>query len=528
MLNAIAIAALLLFPSYAIAQAEDDAPVESSTQQSQVPGTVTHKVDFTKDVQPILDSHCSSCHGASKQTSDLRLDLRAAVLKGSGSGPVVRVGDSRHSRLIEVVSGVDPDYRMPPEGPKLSDEEIGILRAWIDQGALGPDDSAELDRKAPWSFQPVVRPPSPLGSAAIDHWLNLKLKERGLDFSQPANRSAQIRRLYLIALGVPPTPEETREFLSDSSSDAYERLVDRVMADVRYGERMARHWFDVVRFAESNGFETNRVRYNAWPYRDYVIRAFNSDLPYDQFIAQQIAGDALGTDVATGYLVAGTYDLVKSPDVNLTLMQRQDELSDLINTTGTAFLGLTLGCARCHDHKFDPVTQKDFYALQAVFAGVNFGERPLPADPSEQSQQRLAKLQSEIDSNKQRLAALLAQAESIAANEMKEKSTRLLPPVSSKLNIEEFESIKPLRFALPSRQAATASLVSMNGKYSTHQAKTLPPRSEVASRRLQASCPVTPFTALNISTMASLETITVGSPTRQMAALFESTLHSPN
>lgn len=442
MLNALAFVAILLLQLPVKAQDEIDATVASSIQQSQLPSAAEHEVDFTKDVQPILDSHCSSCHGASKQTSDLRLDLRAAVLRGSGSGPVIRVGDSSHSRLIEVVAGVDSDYRMPPEGPKLSDEEIGILRAWIDQGALGPNDSADLDRKAPWSFQPVVRPPSPPGAAAIDHWLTLKLNERGLAFSQPADRSTVIRRLYLIALGVPPTPEETHEFLTDSSPDAYTRLVDRVMADVRYGERMARHWFDVVRFAESNGFETNRVRYNAWPYRDYVIQSFNNDLPYDQFIAQQIAGDALRVDVATGYLVAGTYDIVKSPDINLTLMQRQDELSDLINTTGTAFLGLTLGCARCHDHKFDPVTQKDFYALQAVFAGVNFGERPLPAEPSEQSQQRLAQLQFELASSKQRLADLLAQAEATVENEANNESSHLRPPISSKLNIEEFERIK--------------------------------------------------------------------------------------
>lgn len=442
MLCALAIIAIVLFSSPSLAQQAGNNPtVESPSQQPQLPNAVKHRVDYAKDVQPILDSRCSSCHGSSKQTSDLRLDLRSAVLKGSGSGPVIRVGDSLHSRLTEVVAGIDPDYRMPPDGPKLSDEEIGILRAWIDQGALGPDDSAELDRKAPWSFQPVVRPPSPNSAAAIDYWLSLKLKERGLAFSQPANRSTQIRRLYLIALGVPPTPEETREFLSDASSDAYERLVDRVMADARYGERMARHWFDVVRFAESNGFETNRVRYNAWPYRDYVIRSFNDDLPYDRFIAQQIAGDALGADVATGYLVAGTYDLVKSPDVNLTLMQRQDELSDLINTTGTAFLGLTLGCARCHDHKFDPVTQKDFYALQAVFAGVNFGERPLPAEPSAQSQQLLAQVQFELDATKQRLTALLSQAESIAK---KNSSSSLRPPVNSKLNVEEFESIKAI------------------------------------------------------------------------------------
>jgi hypothetical protein len=233
-------------------------------------------------------------------------------------------------------------------------------------------------------------------------------------------------------------------FASDSSIDAYERLVDRVLADPRYGERQARHWFDVIRFAESNGFETNRVRYNAWPYRDYVIAAFNDDKPYNQFVKEQIAGDALGADVATGFLVAGSYDLVKSPDVNLTLMQRQDELADLINTTGTAFLGLTIGCARCHDHKFDPVTQKDFYSLQAIYAGVQFGERPIRSEQTPEKLQRLKQLDSALASIKPNLQALKDKAQKVAL------TRKTLPPINSKLNLESFEPTltKSVRFTI--------------------------------------------------------------------------------
>lgn len=409
-----------------------------------IPPAATRAISFTEDVVPILDTHCVQCHGASKQTSDLRLDLRAAILKGSGSGEVIKLGDSAGSRLIEVTAGLDPDYRMPPEGDGLSPEQIGILRAWIDQGATGPDDSKELQRRLPWSFQPIVRPPAPAGASAIDYWLGKKLEEKQLSFSPEAERRIQVRRIYLIALGVPPTPAEIQLYLDDQASDAYEKLVERVLADQRYGERMARHWFDVIRFAESNGFETNRVRYNAWPYRDYVIEAFNNDKPYDRFIAEQIAGDGLGADLATGFLVAGTYDIVKSPDINLTLMQRQDELADLINTTGTTFLGLTLGCARCHDHKFDPVTQTDFYSLQAIFAGVNFGERTVAKEISPESKQRVTVLQQELTAIRSRRNELLALAEknAIAAGSRE--------PVNSRSNEETFEptSATAIRFTI--------------------------------------------------------------------------------
>jgi mono/diheme cytochrome c family protein len=311
-------------------------------------------IDFERDIAPIFDQHCTQCHGPTKQTADLRLDLRSAILKGAGSGPILDSKDSENSRLIQVITGQDPDYQMPPEGDLLSDDQIAKIRVWIQQGATGPDDSKLLEKPLPWSFRPIEDPWPPTSNSLtqthshnpIDQWIQTQLDHNRLQFSEPADRSALIRRLFLVALGVPPTPEEVALFCKDSSLDAYEKLVDRTLSDPRYGERLARHWFDVIRFAESNGFETNRVRYNAWPFRDFVIQAFNQDMPYSEFVTKQIAGDALGEDLGTGFLVAGTYDIVKSPDVNLTLMQRQDELADLINTTGTAFLGLTLGCAQ--------------------------------------------------------------------------------------------------------------------------------------------------------------------------------------
>jgi len=217
-----------------------------------------------------------------------------------------------------------------------------------------------------------------------------------------------------------------------------------VLASPRYGERWGRHWLDLVRFAESNGFETNRERKNAHPYRDYVIRSLNEDKPYDQVIKEQIAGDALGADAGTGFLVAGAYDVVKSPDINLTLMQRQDELADIVGTTGTAFVGLTLGCARCHDHKFDPISQKDYYAIQAIFAGVNFAERPLRHELSAAEEKQLATLKQELRAQE---AALDSLKERAAAAK---PAQALRPPVNERLNEEIFEPVeaRAVRFSI--------------------------------------------------------------------------------
>ena len=222
-----------------------------------------------------------------------------------------------------------------------------------------------------WAFQSVK-----LQTGTIDSLVNTRLASAGLTAQPQADRPNLIRRLTFDLLGLPPTPEEVRAFVRDPRPDAYERLVERLLASPQFGERGARHWLDVVRFAETTGFETNAARPNAWPYRDYVIRAFNHDLPYDQFIRDQIAGDDSGEDVATGFLVGGAFDQVKG-DPMLNAQQRADELHDMIGTTSTAFLGLTASCARCHDHKFDPIPQKDYYSLKAIFEGVQHGERPI-------------------------------------------------------------------------------------------------------------------------------------------------------
>ena len=345
-------------------------------------------VDFQRDVRPILAKRCFECHGVDTQESGLRLDVREALLKGGKSGrPAVLPGQSAKSRLIEVVSGQDKKVSMPPDGARLSATEIDTLRTWIDRGAeWNAHKAARAERKPDndefWSFRPVQAPRPALAGDGwnanpIDAFIAAKLHANGLKASPQADRRTLIRRLSLDMLGLPPSPRQMADFANDRDSLAWNHLVDRVLASPHFGERWARHWLDVVRFAETDGFETNVERANAYHYRDYVIAALNADKPYDRFVCEQIAGDAFGEDAATGFLVGGPCDLVKSPDIVLTRTQRLDELTDMINTTGTAFLGLTLGCAKCHDHKFDPISQRDFYAVEAVFSGVRHGDRHL-------------------------------------------------------------------------------------------------------------------------------------------------------
>jgi hypothetical protein len=323
------------------------------------------------------------------------------------------------------------------------------LKRWIDEGAKWPDDGAGVASHH-WSFQPIKKQLLPAVTYSgwtrtpIDRFILTRLEKEGLLPSAEADRSMLVRRLYFDIVGLPPSPEEAAAFIVDEAPDAYERLADRLLASPRYGERWARHWLDVVRFAESNGFEMNQPRPNAWPYRDYVIRAFNADLPYDQFVREQIAGDLLGANEATGFLVGGAWDQVKSPDPVLTAQQRADELHDMINTTGTTFLGLTVGCARCHSHKFDPIPQTDYYALKAVFAGVQHGERPLDvADARERSEQ--------AEKVRQELAAVVGQADQFEpAADLQAPFDALRAPVSRGRNVDRFAPIEArfLRFTV--------------------------------------------------------------------------------
>jgi len=281
---------------------------------------------------------------------------------------------------------------------------VGSFTAVEDEGA----DEGYRVTADHWSLTPIdpapPRTPDADGWArtTIDRYILDGLAEAGLTPGEPADRLTLIRRAYFNLHGLPPTPEDVARHTQDQGAHWYERMIDDLLASPRYGERWARHWLDVVRYAETNGFETNTPRPHAWRYRDYVIRAFNEDVPYDRFIAEQLAGDALGVDAATGFLVTGPYDVVKSPDVVLTKTQRSNELADMVGVTGTTFLGLTTGCARCHDHKFDPLSQKDFYALEAVFAGVQHGDRPMM---TENVQSRLAQAE---DLERQRAEVSLA------------------------------------------------------------------------------------------------------------------------
>src|SRR5438128_11686552 len=246
-----------------------------------------------------------------------------------------------------------------------------------------------------WAFKPVNRPRIETGrnykgASPIDRLVAARLHENNLKPSRAADRRTLIRRLSFDLLGLPPTPEEVTAFVADQDPNAYEKLVETLLASPRYGERWARHWLDVVRFAESHGFEMNQPRPSAWPYRDYVIRAFNEDKPYDRFVIEQLAGDAVGVDEATGFLAGGPWDQVKSPDPVLTANQRADELHDMVSTTGSTFLGLTVGCARRHNHKFDPIPQADYYAIKACLAGVQHGDRKLKTDQTEAQEREMA------------------------------------------------------------------------------------------------------------------------------------------
>ena len=398
---------------------------------------------YESKVRPILEDHCFDCHGEDKQKNKLRLDTAVGILRGGESGePLLVRGVSAESYIIKRVTSANAKEVMPPKGERLTAEQVATLRAWIDAGAKMPGEeaaAASLRLKTEhWSFQPVKRPAVTKTGGEIDELVLAKLREKGLAPSPSADRATLIRRVYLVMHGMPPTPMETADFVNDTRTDAYARLVDRVLASPRYGERWARHWMDVVRYADTNGFETNRERKSAYHYRDYIIASLNSDKPYDKFIKEQIAGDALGVDAATGFLVAGPHDIVKSPDINLTLMQRQDELADMVNTTGTAFLGLTMGCARCHNHKFDPILQKDYYAMQAVFAGVNHGERALREKTAAAAGKELASLKSDETAKNAQLDALRKKAATAGNATAPTAPGKLRPPVNARLNEETF------------------------------------------------------------------------------------------
>jgi mono/diheme cytochrome c family protein len=365
-------------------------------------------VDFHRDVQPIFDQNCVKCHGPEKQKGGLRFDSKAAALKPGESGELaIAPGNPGKSALLYRVVSHDPDEKMPPKGEPLSAGTVSVLKAWIAEGAAWPENGTPAEsvtsnaagKTKHWAFQPLSKVGLPAvkdaawTSTPIDRIVLAAQEAKGLHPNPEAPRRTLIRRLYFDLLGLPPTPEEIDAFERDPSPAAYEHLVDKLLADPHYGERWGRHWLDVARYADSNGYEEDRPRYSAYPYRDFVIRALNSDLPYDRFIQWQIAGDLLEPHnaeavAATGFITAAPN--VRPDFINYREKDRWDELDNIVSTTGSAILGLTLGCARCHDHKFDPIPSADYYRLTAFFTSTERVERPLVEKQGKEYEQAMA------------------------------------------------------------------------------------------------------------------------------------------
>ncbi len=349
---------------------------------------------FEKRIRPLLADHCYECHSAraEKSRGGLFLDSRDGLIHGGDLGPALVPGDPEKSLLIRAVRHDDPDLQMPPKKGRLSDRRIADLSEWVRAGAPWPDETAPGSAREPkgtfrvtdedrawWAFRPIRFPEIPAlagpGLHPIDAFIEAALQARSLRPNPPATRRELIRRAYFDLIGLPPAPEAVEAFENDPSPDAWPRLVDSLLARPQYGERWARHWLDVVRFAQSTGYERDGEKPMAWRYRDYVVRAFNEDKPYSRFILEQIAGDELepysaDAHVATGFQRLGVWD--DEPDDKR--MAEFDELDDVLSTTATTFLGLTVGCARCHDHKFDPLPQTDYYRLLAHFRNIRPSE----------------------------------------------------------------------------------------------------------------------------------------------------------
>jgi len=334
-------------------------------------------VDYLKQIKPLLRKHCVECHGAKKQQSGLRLDTAAAAIKGGDRGPAIVPGKSKESLLIEAITGSSENVeQMPLEKPALSKKEIALFKRWIDSGAEFPKNEKPETTAAVkhWSFQPIRRPKLPAVKNAgwvrnpIDLFVLARLEKLGITPSPPANRRTLIRRVSFDLRGVPPTRAEIDRFLTDRNPDAYERMVDRMLASPQYGERWGRHWLDVARYADSNGFTIDGPR-SIWKYRDWVIRALNADMPFDRFTTEQLAGDLLPNATREQIIATGFHrnTLINQEGGTDKEQFRVDAVADRVNTTGSVFLGLTVGCARCHEHKYDPISQRDYYELFAIF-----------------------------------------------------------------------------------------------------------------------------------------------------------------
>ena len=348
--------------------------------------------DFRERVAPILERRCLRCHGSETARGGLSLASRESALRGGENGPAIVPGQPAESLLVEMISGDSPE--MPQKEKPLTVAQVEGLRRWVEQGAHWPAGLVLKDRRFEgqswWSFRPLARPMVPQVRdrgwvrTPIDAFILARLEAENLHPSPEADRRTLIRRLTLDLHGLPPTPDQIARFLNDPTPDAHERLVDRLLASPRYGERWGRHWLDIAHYGDTHGYDKDKRRDHAWPYRDYVIRALNEDIPYARFVREQIAGDVIEPGeprgvIAAGFVAAGPWDFVGHAELAEGTIEKAKtrllDRDDMVSSTMSTFVSLTVHCARCHDHKFDPIPQRDYYRLQAVFAGVERGDR---------------------------------------------------------------------------------------------------------------------------------------------------------
>jgi len=385
----------------------------------------TAKVSFSNDVAPILAKNCAQCHAATPAMGNLDLRSRDSALKGGQHGPAIVPGHAAASRLYQHLTGQEQPQM--PMGGRLSDAEIAVIKAWIDSGAEW-DTSASVTTSKPsgtaehkftdqqrnyWAFQKVTKPSVPAVGAhnPIDAFVLAKLATQHLKPNPPADKITLLRRAYLDLTGLPPSPEEAQAFLADNSPQAFEKVVDHLLASPQYGERWGRHWLDLARYADSAGFKADETRPNVWRYRDYVIQSFNEDKPYDRFVKEQIAGDELYPNDPAARIATG-FDRLWPDESNLAnpILRRQEILNDITDTVGAVFMSMTYGCARCHDHKFDPILQKDYYRLQAFFANIRNDDHAslLTGDQAAAYQQQHAAWESQTRDIRAKMDELLA------------------------------------------------------------------------------------------------------------------------
>lgn len=405
--------------------AEDKNQENTSAGQS----SAANEDIYLQQIKPLLAKHCFECHGSQEQSGGLRLDSYKHLSTGGDNGPLWNAKEPQKSLIWQRVTAQEKSERMPPEGEGLDKDELEKLRTWIESGAAGPkqeerdDNTIWNERLKHWAWQPMKSFLPPVDAqifgpvtSPIDAWVRSKLSAEGLSPAPAAEKTTLLRRLYFDLIGLPPSPDEIEAFLNDSDPNAYGKVVDRLLASPRYGERWARHWLDVVHYGDTHGYDKDKMRPNAWPYRDYVIRAWNEDRPYDVFIKQQIAGDVLeqqspGTGQtrdnieALGFISAGPWDFIGHAEVPETKtdgkIARHLDRDNMVATAIGTFSSVTIHCAQCHNHKFDPITQEDYYSLQAVFAAIDRADKSYYADP--QIAKQTADLKAELVRSEEQL-----------------------------------------------------------------------------------------------------------------------------